>query len=126
MKALLKQILKVVLEEINQEHETDFQISQIKFDFTMDTMTNETENIANDKVKAEIKQLEINTILNVAANVGDEQTLKAICEVMEWDFEELKNAIKKIQEEQAMIEAKTALEQVVPEDEPPIDDKVLE
>ena len=126
LKALLKQILKVVLEEINQEHETDFQISQIKFDFPMDTMTNETENIANDKVKEEIKQLAINTILNVAANVGDEQTLKAICEVMEWDFEELKNAIKKIQEEQAMIEAKTALGQVVPEDEPPIDDTVLE
>ena len=117
LRALLKQILKVVLEEINQEFETDFQMSHIKFDFTRDVMTNETENIANDKVKAEIKQLEVNTILNVAAAVGDEQALKAICEVMDWDFDELKGEVEKMKEAQNLLEAQKTLEGAVVEDE---------
>ena len=93
VKQILKQILKPVLAEINNENDTDYQLSDIYFDFTRNIMTNETENIANDKARAETKQLEVNTVLNVAASVGDEQTLKAICEIMEWDYEELKDSI---------------------------------
>lgn len=126
LKALLRHILKVVFEEINQEFETDFQMSDIFFDFPRNITTNETENIANAKIEAETRQLEINTILNVAANVGDEQTLQAICDVMEWNYEELKSEVEKLKEGQSMIDAKTALQQVVPEDEPPIDEPLTE
>ena len=55
----------------------------------------------------------MNTILNVAASVGDEQTLKAICEEMDWDFDELKAEIEKLQEGQSTAAAKNALEGVV-------------
>ena len=102
VKQILKQILKPVLAEINNENDTDYQLSDIYFDFTRNIMTNETENIANEKARAETKQLEVNTILNVAANVGDEQTLKAICEIMEWDYEELKNQVEKLEEYDTM------------------------
>lgn len=122
VKQILKQIIKPVLAEINKENGKDFQISDIYFDFTRDVMTNETENIANDKVKAETRQLEVNTILNVAANVGDEQTLKALCEVMEWDYEELKDQVEKLNEEQDTANARTALEGVQPEE--PIENPV--
>lgn len=118
LKRLLKELLKVVLEEINAENETDYQITDIEFKFTRSILTNETENISNDKVKAEIKQLEVNTILNVAVNVGDEQTLKAICEVMDWDFEELQSELEKVQEPQNTANAKNALNQIEPETDP--------
>ena len=78
---------------------------------------NETENIQNQKTEAETRQLEINTILNLAANVGDEQTLRAICEVMDWDYEELKGEIDKLHEEQNTADAKALLEGVVPDDD---------
>ena len=113
LKQILKQIIKVVLAEINKENKTDFQLSDIRFDFTRDVMTNETENIQNEKVKAETKQIEVNTILNIAANVGDEQTLKALCEIMEWDFEELKNQVEKMQEGQNTANAQAILEGVM-------------
>jgi SPP1 family phage portal protein len=117
LKKLLKEIIKVVIAEINEENNKDYQLSDIELDFTRHVMTNETENIANDTTRAEIKQIEVNTILNVAANVGDEKTLKAICDVMDWDFDELQDQLKKIQEEQDTATAKTALEKVIPEDE---------
>ena len=113
LKQILKQIIKVVLAEINKENGTDYQLSDIRFDFTRDVMTNETENIANEKVKAETKQIEVNTVLNVAANVGDEQTLKALCEVMEWDYEELKEQVEKMQEGQNTANAQAILEGVM-------------
>ena len=113
LRKVLKDIIKVVLAEINKENKTDYQISDIRFDFTRDIMTNETENIQNAKVEAETRQIEINTILNVAANVGDEQTLKAICELMEWDFDELQGQIEKMREEQNTADARATLEGVV-------------
>ena len=110
LKRLLKQIVKVVIAEINKDNGTDYQVSDVYFDFKHSVMTNETENISNEKTKAEIKQIEVNTILNAAANIGDEQTLKALCDVMELDFDELESQIDKIREEQKYIDAKNALE----------------
>lgn len=110
---VLKSIIKVVLDEINEKNGTDYQCKDIKFDFPRSIPSNETENIANEKAKAETKQIEVNTILNIAANVGDEQTLKALCEVMDWDFDELQNQVEKLKEEQNTADAKAALEAVV-------------
>ncbi len=115
---LLKELVNVVLAEINQENGTDYQLKDIEFNFTRSTLTNETENIQNQKIEAETEQIRINTILNVAVNVGDEQTLKAICDVMDWDFEEISGQVEKMQAEQEAAAAKAALENVVVEDEP--------
>lgn len=119
--ALLEEIVQVVLDEINKENNKDFQRSDWEFHFTRDTLTNETENIQNEKTKAETQQIQVNTILNVAANVGDEQTLKAICEILDWDFEELQDQIEQIQAEQDTANAMATLEGVVT-DEPTAED----
>lgn len=117
LKQLLKKIIKVVLEEINDKNNTDYQMKDIEFKFTRSIMTNETENIQNDLIKANIKQVEVNTILNVAATVGDEQVLKAICEIMEWDFDELKGKVEELKAEQSLAAAQQALEGAVIDDE---------
>lgn len=122
VKQILKQILKPVLAEINEKNGTDYQMSDIRFEFTRDIMTNETENIQNAKTEAETRQIEVNTILNVAANVGDEQTLKALCEILDWDYEELQGEVEKLKEEQSTADAKAVLEGVVTED--PIENPV--
>lgn len=121
LKKLLKQIIKIELEEINKENGTDYQMKDIEIDLTPDIPTNEGENVQNEKTKAETRQIEVNTILNIAANVGDEQTLKALCDVMEWDYDELKGQVEKLKEEQNTADAKALLEGVVT-DEPPTED----
>ena len=93
LKQLLKEIIKVVLTEINKQHGKAFQLSDVYFDFTRDVMTNETENIQNELVKAQTRQVELNSILNIAAAIGDDETLKAICDVMELDYKEIKSKL---------------------------------
>lgn len=110
LRRFLKQLLPVVLDEINGENGTDYQPSDIRFDFTRSIMTNESENIANAKIEAETQQIRVNTILNCAASIGDEQTLKAICEVMDFDFEELQGQIEAMREEQNTADARAMLD----------------
>ena len=117
LKKLLKEIIKVVLDEINTANKKDYQLKDIKFVFTRNIMTNETENIENAKIEAETRQIEVNTILNVAAEIGDEKALQAICEIMEWDFDELQGELKKLQEGQNTADAKQLLDGVVPDDD---------
>lgn len=118
LKALLRDIIKVVLAEINEEHNTDYQITDVWFDFKRETMTNETENIQNAKTEAETEQIRITTILNIALNVGVEQTLRAICDVMEWDFDDLWGKVEAIKaEEQSTANAQAVLNGVVTDEQ---------
>mgnify|MGYP003292058967 CR=1 FL=1 len=117
VKKLLKQVIKIKLAEINTENGTDYQLSDIKIDLTPDIPTNESENIQNEKIKAETKQIRINTILNVAANIGDEETLKAICDELDLDFEEIKGQVEKLKEEQSTENAIATLEGVVTDEQ---------
>lgn len=112
LKKVLKSICKVVIDEINEANGTDYQFKDIEFKLKPSIPTNETENIENEKVKAETKQIEVNTILNIAVNVGDEQTLKALCEVMDWDFDDLKSQVEKLKEEESTAAAKAVLDAV--------------
>lgn len=121
LKKLLKHIIKVELDEINEEHGTDYQMSDITIDLTPEIPTNEAENIQNAKTEAETQQIRINTILNVAVNIGDEAALQAICDILEMDFDELKDQVKKMNEEQDTAGAMATLEGVVT-DEPKAED----
>lgn len=123
LEGLLDQVLDVVLDEINKENETDYQRSDIEYNFTRSLMTNETENIANEKVKAETKQVAINTILNAAPAIGDEKTLQLICDELDIDFEEIKGELEKMQEAQNLVDAKKKLGGVITE---PIEEPVVE
>lgn len=113
LKKLLRKIIKIELAEINEEHGTDYEMSDITIDLTPEIPTNEGENAENDRVRAETRQIEVNTILNVAANIGDEAALQAICDILELDFDELKDQVKKMQEEQDTADARAMLEGVV-------------
>ena len=118
LKKLLKKIVKVVLDEINTVNQTDYQLKDVEIKkFERSITTNESENIQNALVEANRKQVEINTILMVAVNVGDEQTLKAICEVMDWDFEELKAALDLLNEEKDTAAAMEMLEDIETEED---------
>lgn len=114
LKKLLKQLVKVVLDEINKEHKTDYKVSDVYFDFVREIMTNESENYSDEKTKAETRQVQINTILNVAAVLDDETIVKAICEVLDIDYEEIKDKLPN--PDDGMTQAEGVLSAVVPEE----------
>lgn len=114
LKKLLKQLVKVVLDEINKMNKTDYKVSDVYFDFVREITTNESENYSNEKTKAETQQVQINTILNVAAVLDDETIVKAICEVLDIDYEEIKDKLPS--SDDGMTQAEVALSAVVPEE----------
>ena len=116
LKQFLRKIIKIVLEEINGSNDTDYRQQDVYFDFKREMSTNVAENAQIDLINAQRKQVEVNTIMNVAAAVGDEQTLKAICDVMEWDYAEIHGKVEKMRLE-AVQGAQGTLSGVVPEEE---------
>lgn len=113
LKRFLKDPIRAVLDEINAKNGTDYQYSDVIVDFQPVIPTNEQETVQNAKTEAETEQIKINTILNVAANIGDEKTLEAICTVMDWDFDELQGELEKLKEEGNLTNAQNDLNDVV-------------
>lgn len=115
LKKTLKSIIKCVLKEINDEHDTAFKLSDVKLKFVRSLPVNESENITNDKTKAETQTILINNILNVAAVIGDEEVVKGICEVLDLDYEEIKDKLQEAEEE--VITASKDLDEVITDEQ---------
>lgn len=117
LKRFLKDIIRVVLDEINTKHGTDYQYSDVIVDFKPVILTNDQENAQIAQIEAQTKQIELNNILNVATMIGDEEALKGICGVLDLDFEDLKGQLDKMGEAQSTSDAQNLLESVVTDDE---------
>lgn len=93
LKQFLRKILKVVLQEINKEQGTDYQSKDVYFDFDREIMTNASDNAQIEFTDAQRKQIEINTLLSLEAALGNELMMKNICDVLDIDYEEIKNKL---------------------------------
>lgn len=113
LKQFLRKILKVILQSINDENGTDYQLKDVYFDFEREVMTNAQDNAQIEKTDAETQQIKINTLLSLAAQLGDELVIQNICEVLDLDYEEIKNELPDPEEDPL-----DAVNNIVPEDDP--------
>ena len=90
LKAFLKNLVKIVIQELNTTNETDYQLEDVYFDFTREVMTNASDNALIEKTDAETQQIKLNSILTAAVKLDNDTVLKAICELFELDYEEVK------------------------------------
>ena len=67
--------------------------------------------------EAQTEQIRINNVLNAATYIGDEETLKGICGIMDLDFDDLKGQLDKLGEERNMLNAMATLEGVVTDEQ---------
>jgi hypothetical protein len=86
----MKNLVKIVLTEINKTYGTDYQLSDVYFDFTREVMTNASDNALIEKTNAETQQIRLTSILNSASQFDSDTILKAICELFELNYEEVK------------------------------------
>lgn len=93
LKQFLKNIVSVVLAEINRNHESDYDITDVYFDFQREVMTNAQDNMQIELVDAQKKQTEINTLLSLANVLDDDTIIQNICEVLELNYHDLKDKI---------------------------------
>lgn len=93
LKPFLRKILKVVLAEINEQQGTDYQDSQVWFNFNPEIMANVSENAQNALTEAQEQQTRINTLLGLATYFDNETLMQNICDVLDLDYEELKDKL---------------------------------
>jgi len=120
LKQFLRQMLKVVLAEINEELDTDYQMKDVYIIFDREVMTNAQDNAQIEKIDAEKQQIQINTLMVAANALDDETVLKAVCEILDVDYDEVKARIDKQAEqtpESQVQTVQTTLEGLTPDDE---------
>lgn len=104
LQKLLKQLLTVVLKEINELHGTAYQASDVKFILDREVMTNAQDNATIAKTEAETRQIIVNTVLSIADQVDDETVIRMLCEALDLDYEEIR---KRLPEPEQTIEEAT-------------------
>lgn len=109
LKQFMRKLLKVVLAEINEEHETDYQQKDVYFDFEREVMTNAADNAQIELTEAQTRQAEITTILNIREIIGDEEAVKLICEQLDIDYDDIKGNLPKPEDDE-LYQAKQAIE----------------
>lgn len=116
LKQFLRQILKVVLDEINANNKTDYQMKDVYFKFEREVMTNAQDNANIEKTDAETQQIKINTLLNLASTLDNETLVQNICEILDIDYEEIKDKLPE-SEEDNMKEAEDVLNGVITDEQ---------
>lgn len=115
MKQFLKKIVKVVIAEINRLDGTDYQVSDVWFDFDREVMTNAQDNAQIELTDAQKQQTQINTLLSLQGVIDDETIIQTICEVLDIDYENIKDKLPEDTEADNQ-EAQSTLEGVVPDE----------
>ena len=117
LKAFLRQIIKVVLDEINNANETDYQMKDVYFNFEREIMTNAADNAEIENKDAQTKQVMINTLLNLQGHIDDETIIQNICDILEIDYEEIKDKLPDPEEtENEVKDDLSALDGVTPDE----------
>lgn len=93
IKQFLRKLVKPVLDEINEQDETGYQLKDVYFEFKHEVMSNAQENAQIDLTKAQEQSVRINTLLNLAEQLDNETLVQNICDVLDIDYEEIKDRL---------------------------------
>ena len=93
LKQFMRKLVKVVLDEINVYGKSAYSMHDVVLDFSRETPTNELDNAQIDATKAGTRQTEINTLLMIAERLDNETLMKSICDILEIDYEEIKDRL---------------------------------
>ena len=116
LKQFMRKLLKVVLAEINDQNGTDYQQKDVYFNFEREVMTNAADNAAIEKTDAEKQQVQITTLLNLATYLDNETLMQNICDVLDLDYNDIKDKLPNPEEGADPLQAQTALDAIQTED----------
>ena len=94
LRKFLKGLIQIALDEINKELKSKYTLKDVNINLDREVITNELDNATIEKTNAERKQIEINTILDIATYLPDEEVIKQICDILDIDYEEIKGDVQ--------------------------------
>ncbi len=93
LKQFMRKILKIVLAEINDQQGKDFQLNQVYFQFDHEIMSNALENAQIELTEAQKRQADVNILLSLVPQLGNELVVQNICDVLELDYNQIKDQL---------------------------------
>ncbi len=118
LKQFMRKLLKVVLKEINDLNGTDYQQKDVWFNFEREVMTNASDNAQIELTDAQKQQVQITTLLNLASYLDNETLMQNICDVLDIDYEEIKDKLPEQDADGGLAQAQATLDGIQPEDDP--------
>ena len=111
LKKLFRNILNVVLDEVNRMNSSDYQQKDVYFVFDREVMTNAQDNAQIELTDAQRQQIQINTLLSLNNVLDDETIIQAICEILDIDYESIRDKLP----EDDMMQTEQELTEIIPE-----------
>lgn len=93
LRKFLKQIIEIVLKEINENENTGYTFKDVYIDFEREIMTNDKDNADIEKIKAETRNIEIGTLLDLASKLDDETLMEQVFELLDLNYEDYKDKL---------------------------------
>lgn len=95
LKKFLREMIKIVLDDVNKRNGTDYQQKDVYFDFEREVITNALDNANIKKIEADTKAVEINLLMGLAQVLDSETVVQLICEQLDIDYNEIKDKLPK-------------------------------
>ncbi|MBE6056805.1 phage portal protein [Clostridium sp.] len=95
LRKLIRQLLKAIVDDINRRYNTAYNYMDIEINIVRETMVNENDIANNEKIEAEKQGQLIDNILTSANRLDDDTVLKLLCDILELDYEEVKEKLDK-------------------------------
>ena len=93
LRKFLREMIQIVLDNLNDKNDTDYQQKDVYFDFKREVITNASDNANIKKIEADTKAIEINLILGLKGVIDDETVIQMICEQLDIDYNDVKDKL---------------------------------
>ena len=93
LKKFLREMIKIVLDDVNKRNDTDYQQKDVYFDFDREIITNASDNAQIKQIEATTKATEINLLLGLNGVLDNETVIQLICEQLDIDYNEIKDKL---------------------------------
>lgn len=116
LKAFLRQLLEVVLDEINTQQGTGYTKDDVWFEFNPVVPTNETDDANIEQIRANTKKSMVDMLMSVSARFDDETVMRKLCDLLDVDYDDIKARLPDLDEAQSSVKKAQAILDNMPVD----------
>lgn len=93
LRKFMRKLIKLVLKEINEVAQEDWQLKDVYMQFDREIITNELDNAQIKNYEAQTQNVKVNTLLNISTKLDNETLMKLICDELDIDYEDIKDKL---------------------------------
>ena len=93
LRKFMRKLIKLVLKEINESAQEDFELKDVYMQFDREIITNELDNAQIANYEAQTQNVKVNTLLNIATKLDNETFMQLICDELDIEYETIKDKL---------------------------------